>query len=116
MVCEAERRGYKKVRVKKDAGGWPVESIVWLDEESVHSECWNDDCTEYWLHSIGKYCEYVNENPVRIVTRKEIVPGTYGRVRITSGGYVHVNSMKDASDIRAAIATLTEIAEAMESK
>ena len=53
-------------------------------------------------------------SPVRTVTRKEIVPGTYGKVRVTGGMYVHVNSMSTAADIRAAIATLTEIADAME--
>lgn len=116
-MCEAECRGYKKVRVTKHVDGWPVGYIVWLDENSPgKNECWNDDCSKRWFHRVGVSCEYVNESPVRTMTQKEIVPGTYGRVRITSGGYVHVNSMKDASELRTAIATLTEIAEAMESK
>jgi len=117
MVCEAERRGYKKVRIVADADGWPVGSIVWLNEKSRdEDECWNDNCTRFWFHSIGISAEYVNEGPVRTVTRKEIVPGSYGKVRVTAGMYVHVNSMSTATDIRAAIATLTEIAEALETK
>lgn len=53
-------------------------------------------------------------SPVRTVTRKEIVPGNYGKVRVTAGMYVHVNSMSTAAELRAAIATLTEIADALE--
>lgn len=54
--------------------------------------------------------------PVRTVTRqvKEIVPGTYGRVRVTEGMYVHVNSMSDPVQLRAAAATLIEIADALD--
>lgn len=53
-------------------------------------------------------------SPVRTGTRKEIVLGVYGKVRVTAGMYIHVNSMSTAADIRAAIATLTQIADAME--
>ena len=53
-------------------------------------------------------------SPVRTVTRKEIVPGTYGKVRVTGGMYINVNSMSTSIELRAAIATLTEIAEALE--
>jgi hypothetical protein len=52
--------------------------------------------------------------PVRTVTRKEIVPGAYGKVRVTGGMYIHVNSMSTAAELRAAIKTLTQIAEALE--
>lgn len=62
MTCEAEKRGYKKVRVTNDINGWPVGSIVWLDEDSGEKdECWNDDCTESWFHAIGTSCKYVIE-------------------------------------------------------
>lgn len=61
--------------------------------------------------------------PVRTVTRKEIVPGVYGMVKVTTCpssplGVVGINLTSDgwwtAADIRAAIATLTEIAQALE--
>lgn len=52
--------------------------------------------------------------PVRTITRKEIVPGTYGDVFVDDDGTVKVGWMSDAASIRAAIATLTEIADAME--
>lgn len=55
----------------------------------------------------------VNDGPVREVTPKQIVPGTYGKVRVTAGGHVHCTSMKTAEDIRATIATLEQIVEAM---
>jgi len=68
--------------------------------------------------------------PVRTVTRKEIVPGVYGDVSVSWGrgsdeialclvkhgekaDYVG-HCFLTATDIRAAIATLTEIAEALE--
>lgn len=63
--------------------------------------------------------------PVRTVTRttREIVPGVYGMVKVTTCpssplGVVGINLTSDgwwtAADIRAAIATLTEIAQALE--
>lgn len=52
--------------------------------------------------------------PVRTITRKEIVPGVYGEVTVDDDGDVRVGYMHDAATIRAAIATLTEIADAME--
>ena len=56
--------------------------------------------------------------PVRTVTRKEIVPGNYGAValhRADDGIDISVGlHSDDLSGIRAAIATLTEIADALE--
>ena len=54
--------------------------------------------------------------PVRTVTRttKEIVPGEYGDVQVTGSGNIVVVVKPDADAIRAAIATLTEIADALE--
>lgn len=57
--------------------------------------------------------------PVRTVTRKEIVPGVYGGLRVSMAHGAVFLSMDDeaehdASDIRHLIATLTEIADALE--
>ena len=63
--------------------------------------------------------------PVRTVTRttREIVPGVYGMVKVTTCpssplGVVGINLTYDgwwtAAELRAAIATLTEIAQALE--
>lgn len=58
------------------------------------------------------------DGPVRTVTRKEIVPGQYGFVKVHDPGTKYVRINLDAAmeyhDIRAAIATLTKIADAME--
>ena len=67
------------------------------------------------------------KSPVRTVTRKEIVPGVYGRICIDksedtekvalcfTGQYAPTGvSVLTASDLTAAIATLTEIRDAME--
>jgi len=53
---------------------------------------------------------------VRTVTRKEIVPGVYGNVIVWNDGSgdVSVMNMRTATELRAAIATLTEIADALE--
>lgn len=57
-------------------------------------------------------------SPVRTVTSKEIVPGQYGFVKVHDPGtkYVRINldAAMECHDIRAAIATLTKIADAME--
>ena len=53
------------------------------------------------------------KSPVRTVTRKEVVPGEYGRVQVFDGGAVSVTYCP-YSDLTAAIATLTEIRDAMQ--
>lgn len=70
--------------------------------------------------------EWIDEpaSPVRTVTRKEIVPGMYGGVvveRLCNGdlcislnGICPGSKSKMVVELRAAIATLTEIADAME--
>lgn len=60
---EAEKRGYKKVRITKDSCGWQVGTIAWINE---YDEAWDDDCTEYWLHSIGYDCEYVEDAQMKL--------------------------------------------------
>ena len=60
--------------------------------------------------------------PVRTVTRKEIVPGVYGRVRVydetCEHGHVCMGLPASyhwtAPELRAAVATLSEIADALE--
>jgi hypothetical protein len=55
------------------------------------------------------------EGPVRTVTRKEIVPGWYGIVRVTNMGDVSIPAPgQDPAQLRAAAATLIEIADALE--
>lgn len=63
-----------------------------------------------------------NSGPVRTVTRKEIVPGHYDVVQVlgVKDGLVQIRLNDDpdefysASEIRAAIATLTELADALD--
>jgi hypothetical protein len=66
-----------------------------------------------------------NAGPVRTVTRKEIVPGTYGDIVVFKGETCpfirlegsFINLTPDRVDrIRAAASTLTEIADALESE
>ena len=59
-------------------------------------------------------------SPVRTVTRKEIVPGVYGEVKVHDPGskYVRINidAAMDITSLTAAIETLTQIRDAMEDK
>lgn len=72
-------------------------------------------------HKLDLIAEWKDDGPVREVTRKEIVPGRYGKLQLGVG----VNSPKvyldfaegnmfDAADLRSLIATLTEIADALD--
>ena len=72
---------------------------------------WNENEATFRIVSRAK-----PTGPVRTVTRKEIVPGLYpGDVRVTKSREIFMQaSRRDADTIRAAIATLTEIAEALE--
>lgn len=55
--------------------------------------------------------------PVRTVTTKEIVSGYYGHVKVApyddTRVFVHISSTLSADELRDAIATLTEIADAL---
>jgi hypothetical protein len=53
------------------------------------------------------------DGPVRTVTRKEIVPGSYGCVVVCNDGSVSA-ACDTAAELRAAAATLIEIADALE--
>ncbi len=82
-----------------------------------NGELWADDGTSY----LGEYpdsdiiAEWHDEpvSPVRTVTRKEIVPGTYGSLEVLRSGLYRIMT-DNAAELRAAIATLTQIAEALE--
>lgn len=54
MTCEAEKRGYQRVKITRDVGGWPVGTFAWADHKK---RAWNDDCTEHYWHTIGNNCE-----------------------------------------------------------
>jgi len=87
------------------------------------------DDIKYRDHDIIAEWSDAPASPVRTVTRKEIVPGEYGKVgvgeahgdviwlglRQPNGDY-DLCSLMCAADLRAAIATLAEIAEALETK
>ena len=55
---EAQKRGYKKVRITGDVGGWPLGSFAWYEGSG---RAWNDDCTKAWHHNVGYNCEFVIE-------------------------------------------------------
>lgn len=55
---EAEKRGYKKVRITRDVGGWPVGSIAWYEDCGA---AWDEDCKKAWSHTLGDNCEYVTD-------------------------------------------------------
>lgn len=68
-------------------------------------------------HPLDLVAEWT-EGPVRTVTRKEIVPGDYGIVKVTTNPHVWVSigvfREQTPAELRAAAATLTEIADALE--
>lgn len=73
---EAQRRGYKKVRITKHVAGWPVGSIVWHNGKG---EAYNDDCSSFWCHTVGTSCEYVEDEKMKIEAGK-YYKTRYGRV------------------------------------
>ena len=86
---------------------------VWNYDGSVYSECEGESGQTL----ISEWpADAAPTGPVRTVTRttKEIVPGVYGDVRVAEWKIVSVYPMENAEQIRAAIATLTEIADALE--
>jgi len=114
------RDGEKVGPMRADPRG-RARGFEWADE---HDWAWRADGT-FDIRRLecdeDLIAEWVDEpaapqpaGPVRTITRKEVVPGTYGDVFVDEDGDVRVGYMSDAADIRAAIATLSEIADAME--
>lgn len=119
---ELEVGKYYRTRDGRKVG--PIELGWFGDTGSSSGESWwmgsgaknklherDDDIIAEW---VDKPSDTDPSSPVRTVTRKKIVPGNYGKVRVTGGMYFHVNSMSTATELRAAIKTLTEIADALE--
>lgn len=76
-----------------------------------------------WFHETGTYLsphdvKLVAESPIRTVTRKEIVPGVYGKVEVSlypdGSPCILVSFPKTATELREAAHTLTQIAEALD--
>lgn len=70
-------------------------------------------------HDLIAECTEAPTGPVRTVTRRKVVPGRYGQVSIREsyddGFQVDFRrALTTAAELRAAIATLTEIADALE--
>ena len=107
---------------------------AWTDGNQPHPWCVPFDESEHWYRDDGASClgnagyDIIAEwteaptGPVRTVTRKEIVPGVYGRVRVydetCEHGHVCMGLPASyhwtATELRAAVATLSEIADALE--
>jgi hypothetical protein len=93
----------------------------WEEDFNKSTHIWRDDGTSGFLGDPDLIAEWPTKTgPVRTVTRKEIVLGVYGRVGIdrVSDGYASMyfggDSMLDAAELRAAAATLIEIADALD--
>jgi hypothetical protein len=67
-----------------------------------------------WSSATFKVVSRAVQGPVRTVTRKEIVPGVYGKVQVFGSLNVSTELMQGAAELRAAISTLTQIADALE--
>lgn len=84
---------------------------VGVEYKPLDSKLWNQDMTEI-------IAELPDEptSPVRTRTVTEIVPGVYGKVRVSFpyGLVVRVDDLHAKAEITAAIATLQQIAGAME--
>ena len=95
----------------------------WNEAGSVSYYVWRCDDTGKWKRDPTLIAEWPADDaptgPVRTVTRKEIVPGVYGAVRVDQTCYGKVAKLSlqcaNIAELRAAIATLTEIADALES-
>lgn len=77
---------------------------------------WDDDGCGHSYDNVRKI-DPPNPSPVRTVTRKEIVPGTYGIVNVAvAPGYAATwieNRFYSPAELRAAASTLIEIADAL---
>jgi hypothetical protein len=75
--------------------------------------CWMDDGSPAKFTNSPQLVSEWQDGPVRTVTRKEIVPGSYGCVVVCNDGSVSA-ACDTAAELRAAAATLIEIADALE--
>lgn len=102
-------------------GGW-VDGVPYASDHVLGSE---DECLRTDAKAVFKMLRRAAPTgPVRTVTRKEIVPGSYGGVEVTHVDYatearganvcIRIDNGFGPDSLRAAIATLAEIADALE--
>lgn len=109
-----------KIIAKKDCtcGGYSRGDV--LDAASRNEKEYSFiDNEGNWRHRLKKEFDIAEEqSPVRTVTRKEIVPGVYGKVNVSlyqdGRPCVAVYFPKDANELREAAHILNQIAEALE--
>lgn len=91
------------------------EQIVTVGDYRYHDGPFFDE-TKTWHPDVGlELVEPTPASPIRLVTRREIVPGTYGIVEVMSGNRVYVqDSNHTANDLRAAAALFDEIADVLD--
>lgn len=107
---------YYKTRDGRKVGPMIASGYAWLYEDDQNCRLWNSDGSGYYGDTDGAIiAEWTEEptGPVRTVTRKEIVPGVYGNVEVYGVGDFYIRQ-SNATELRAAITTLTEIADALE--
>ena len=114
-------------------GGWPVQG-----ESYTVKECHGSDkvilheLPNWW--NISRFTPVEGSGPIRTVTKKELVLGSYGRVKVCSEGLdgpdslglditprganpsVCMNYILNAKELREAAALFTQLAEYLEEK
>jgi len=122
--------GGKAGPAKQEVGGFWAMSHMRYD---IFGLCYHAFHRYVRLPQYDLIAEWPDEQPVRTVTRKEIVPGVYGKLSIHQlrgeRGEVYlafvdnithkentIHATVTSHEIRAAIATLQQIADAMENQ
>jgi hypothetical protein len=85
-----------------------------LEAKALTSKEWTVWFNPVWSSGFMYRAKPEPQGPVITETVKRIVPGVYGAVGVQDGCLVNVAYMRTADELRAAIATLTEIADALE--
>ena len=89
---------------------WRVEGGSFWD---AHGKTWDKGDAPSPSDLVAEW----TEGPIRTVTRREIMPGTYGLVTVDpSGAYVRLGLVREiftADELDAAAAVLTQLAEAL---
>lgn len=135
MSLKIEAGKYYRTRDGRKVG--PFVNRKWTDgfpwdESTEDAFFWSDDgkcqVEENGRNDLVSEWTGTPTGPVREVTRKEIVPGVYGRVKVTNIGHdgpikpnwvrwsIYGGDDWDAAELRAAASVLIDLASALESQ
>lgn len=79
-------------------------------------QCWSGKDNKSPYRYKESELRHVAQSPIRTITRREIVPGEYGGIRVTESLSVTTDYLRTSEDLRSAARIFNEIADVLDER